>query len=168
LPIYCSLVNLISFFHNINYLNIEVNLLPLLIFIYSEINFIKPLDDVKIQRKIITFTEDGYSRTIFINKMINSGIMWMFIFFYNFYIYIFYCVSQVLCICTDYICYGYFSMRNYFFICNDFIFLLFNNLMRNRHCIWIETGDPQGWFFLASQLFFLFFTFLFNYFILLL
>jgi hypothetical protein len=37
--------------------------------------FIKPLDDVKIQRKTITFTKDGYSITVFFNTMINSGIM---------------------------------------------------------------------------------------------
>jgi hypothetical protein len=32
--------------------------------------------------------------------------------------------------------------ENFFFIL-DFIFILFNNLIRNRHCIWIETGGPQ-------------------------
>jgi hypothetical protein len=52
-----------------------------IICIYSEIEFIKPLDDVKIQRKTITFTKPGCDRTVFINKMINSGIMRMFIFF---------------------------------------------------------------------------------------
>jgi hypothetical protein len=51
---------------------------------YSEIDFIKPLDDVKIQRKIITFTKDRCYRTVFINKMINSGIVRMFIFFITF------------------------------------------------------------------------------------
>jgi hypothetical protein len=80
---------------------------------YSEIEFIKPLDDVKIQQQTITFTTD-YNRTVFINKVINSGIMRMFIFFYNFYIYIFYFVSQVLCICTDNR--SAFSMRNIFFL----------------------------------------------------
>jgi hypothetical protein len=78
-----------------------------------EIEFIKPLDDVKIQRKTITFTKDWVDRTVFIKKMINSGIMRMFIFFYNFYIYIFYFVSEVLCICTDNK--DWFSMRNIFF-----------------------------------------------------
>jgi hypothetical protein len=66
-------------------------LLLFLFFIYSEIKFIKPLDDVKIQRKTITFTKDGYPRTVFINKMIKSGIMRMFFFFYNIYIYILFC-----------------------------------------------------------------------------
>jgi hypothetical protein len=51
-------------------------------FIYSEIKFIKPLDDVKIQRKTIIFTKDGYHRTVFINKMINSVIVRMFIFIF--------------------------------------------------------------------------------------
>jgi hypothetical protein len=83
--------------------------------IYSEIKFIKPSDDVKIQRKTISFTKDCEYRTVFINKMITSGIMRMFIYFFNnFYIYIFYFVSQVLCICTD-DC-GWFSMRNIFFL----------------------------------------------------
>jgi hypothetical protein len=86
----------------------------LLFFIYSEIEFIKPLDDVKIQQKTITFTKDGYNRTVFINKMINSGIMRMFIFFYNFHIYIFHFVSQVLCICID--DRSIFSMRIFFFL----------------------------------------------------
>jgi hypothetical protein len=94
-----------------NRCNIEVRFI--IICIYSEIEFIKPLDDVKIQRKTITFTKDECSRTVFINKKINSGIMRMFIFFYNFYIYIFYFVSQVLCIYTDNS--GYFSMRNIHF-----------------------------------------------------
>jgi hypothetical protein len=103
---------------------------------YLEIEFIKPLDDVEIQRKTITFTKDYTFRTIFINKMINSGIMRMFIYFYNFYIYIFYFVSQVLCIRID-DRYGNFSMWN---IC-----LFFNNLMRYWYCIWIETKGPQRW-----------------------
>jgi hypothetical protein len=45
------------------------------------IEFIKPLDDVKIQRKTIKFTNHKEGRTVFINKMINSRIMRMFIFF---------------------------------------------------------------------------------------
>jgi hypothetical protein len=107
---------------------------PFIICIYSEIEFIKPFDDVKIQRKTIRFTEGGCPRTVFINKMINSGIIRMFISFFNFYIYIFYFVRQVFCISTDNC--DSFSMRNIFlFICNDFIFLSFDNLMRNRHCI---------------------------------
>jgi hypothetical protein len=106
----------------------------IIISIYPEIEFIKPSDDIKIQRKTITFTKHRF-RTIFINKIINSRIMRMFILFYDFCIYIFYFVSQVLCICTDNH-YGCFSMRNiFFFYYNNFTFLLFNNLMRNRHCI---------------------------------
>jgi hypothetical protein len=102
-------------------------------YIYLEIEFIKPLDDVKIQRKTITFTSDYVRRTVFINNIINSGIMRMFIFLYIF-IFIFYFVSQVLCIYMD--IRGVFSMRNiYFFYINDFVFLLFNNLIRYWHCI---------------------------------
>jgi hypothetical protein len=78
--------------------------------IYPEIEFIKPSDDVKIKRKTITFTKDRRNRTGFINKMINSGIMKMFIFFYNFYIYIFNFVSQVLCF--DLNDYEFFSIWN--------------------------------------------------------
>jgi hypothetical protein len=52
-----------------------------IICIYLEIEFITPLNDVKIQRKTITFTKDRYPRTVFINKMINSGIIKMFILF---------------------------------------------------------------------------------------
>jgi uncharacterized membrane protein YdbT with pleckstrin-like domain len=112
--------------------------------LYLKMKYIKPLNDVKIQRTTITFTKKYENRTVFINKMINSWIMRMFIFLIIFYIYIFYFVSQVLCICTD--DRGYFSMRDIFlFYCNDFIFLLFNNLMRNRHCIWIKTRGPQRW-----------------------
>jgi hypothetical protein len=48
--------------------------------IYSEIEFIKPSNDVKIQ-PTITFTKDGYNCTVFINEMINLGIMRMFIYF---------------------------------------------------------------------------------------
>jgi hypothetical protein len=51
------------------------------LFVYSEIEFIKPSEDVKIQRKTITFTKDEEYHTVFINKMIKSGIMRMFIFF---------------------------------------------------------------------------------------
>jgi hypothetical protein len=93
------------------------------IFIYSEIEFIKPSDDVKIQRKTITFTKSGYHRTVFINKMIDSGIIRMFIFFYNLYIYIFFFVSQVLCICTN--DYGEFSMGNIYFLFGMIFFLIY-------------------------------------------
>jgi hypothetical protein len=82
-------------------------------FCYLEIKFIKSFFGVKIQQKTIAFTKNDEDRTVFINKMINSGIMRMFIFFYNFYISIFYFVSQVLCICTD--DHGDFSMRYIFF-----------------------------------------------------
>jgi hypothetical protein len=80
------------------YLFLFINLFLLF---YSEIEFIKLLDDIKIQRKTFTFTKDEEFGIVFINKMINSEIMRMFIFLYNFYIYIFYFISQVLCICTD-------------------------------------------------------------------
>jgi hypothetical protein len=59
-------------------------------------------------------------RTVFINKMISSGIMRMFIIFNIFYIYIFYFVSQVLCICTS--VWDGFSMRNIFSL---FVIILF-------------------------------------------
>jgi hypothetical protein len=49
--------------------------------INSEMEFIKPFDDVKIQERTITFTKDLTNRTVFINKIINSGIMRMFISF---------------------------------------------------------------------------------------
>jgi hypothetical protein len=83
-----------------------------IICIYSEIEFIKPLDDVKIQ--------DEGNCTVFINKMINSGITRMFICFYNIYTYIFYFVSQVLCVCTN--DRDLFSMRNIVFL---FVMILF-------------------------------------------
>jgi hypothetical protein len=92
----------------------------IIICIYSEIEFIKPLDDVKIKQKTITFTKDERPRTVVINKMINSWIMKMFIFFCNFYIYIFCFVSQILCICTDN--HSFFSMRNIIFL---FVMILF-------------------------------------------
>jgi hypothetical protein len=82
----------------------------------SKIKFIKPLDDVIIQGRIITFTKYYKNRTVFINKMINSRIVRMFISFI--YIYIFYFVREVLCICTD--SPGYFSMRN-----SSFYFIFF-------------------------------------------
>jgi hypothetical protein len=93
-----------------------------IICVYSKIEFIKPLDDVKIQQKTITFTKDYEYRTIFINKIINSGIMKMFIIFFSFYIYIFYFVSEVLYICTNY--HGGFSMRNISFF-NEVIYFSF-------------------------------------------
>jgi hypothetical protein len=51
-----------------------------IICISSVIKFVKPSDDVKIQGETITFTKDWKFRTVFINKMINSGIMRMFFF----------------------------------------------------------------------------------------
>jgi hypothetical protein len=101
-------------------------LINLFLLFYSEIEFIKPSDDIKIQRKTINFTKDRYHRTVFINKKINSGIIRMFIsFFYNFYIYVFYFVSQVLCICTHN--HWYFGMRNIFFF--YFMILFFFHLI---------------------------------------
>jgi hypothetical protein len=88
-----------------------INSFCFIIYIYSEIEFIKPLKDVKVQRKTITFTKDYKDRTVFINKMINSGIMRMFIFFL--FIYSIF-VRQVLYICTD-DCDG-FNMKNIFFL----------------------------------------------------
>jgi hypothetical protein len=93
-----------------------------IICIYSEIDLIKPFGDVKIQRTTIKFTKGGCDRTVFFNKMINSEIMRMFIFFYNFYIYMFYFVSQVLCICIAN--YDYFSMKNMIFLLQLFYFIL--------------------------------------------
>jgi hypothetical protein len=58
--------------------------------------------------------------------------LWGCLFFYNFYIYIFYFVSQVLCICTD-DC-GCFSMRNMFFFI--FVMILFFSYL----IIWWEIG----------------------------
>jgi hypothetical protein len=93
----------------------------LIICIHSEIEFIKPMDDVKIQRKTIIFTKEKCYRTVFINKMINSGIRRMFISFCNICIYIFYFVSQVLCIWTNYN-YSYFSMKKFIYL---FVMILF-------------------------------------------
>jgi hypothetical protein len=56
-------------------------LIRLLIFVFIEIKFIKTSNDVRIKRKTITFTKDSCTRTVFINKMIKSGVMRMFIFF---------------------------------------------------------------------------------------
>jgi hypothetical protein len=52
---------------------------------------------------MITFTRNGYHRTVFINKLLNQG-LWGCLFYF---------VSQVLCICTN--DGSYFSMRNIFF-----------------------------------------------------
>jgi hypothetical protein len=108
--------------------------------IYLEIEFIKPSDDgVKIQQKTITFTKNYTYRTVFINKMINSGIRRMFIFFVFIHFALLvmcYAFSQIL---------GMFLVWEiyFFFIVIILIFFLLNNLMRNRHCIWIETRGPQ-------------------------
>jgi hypothetical protein len=57
---------------------------------YSEIEFIKPSDDVKIQRKTITFTKDLEDHMVFINKMINSRIMdYEDVFFFIIFIFIY-------------------------------------------------------------------------------
>jgi hypothetical protein len=55
--------------------------------------------------------------------MIISGIMRMFIYFYKFYIYVFYFVSQVLCICTDNR--DSFSMGNIIFFMVIILFFFF-------------------------------------------
>jgi hypothetical protein len=134
---------------------VVINYFLLIACIYSEIEFIRPSDGVKIERETITFTKDGKSHTIFINKMINSGITRMFIFLIFVFIYSILLVK----------CYAFAQMMTlilvweiFFFYCNDFIFLLFNNLMRYWYCIWIETGGPQGLLVRQSYLFLLFFT----------
>jgi hypothetical protein len=92
-----------------------------IICIYSEIEFIKPSDDVKIQRKTITFTKDRYVIVQYsLTEWLTQGLWGCLFFLYNFYIYIFYFVSQVLCICTNYR--GVFSMRIFFFL---FVMILF-------------------------------------------
>jgi hypothetical protein len=48
-------------------------------FFDSEIKFIKPLDGVIAKRETITFTKDRKNRTVFINKIVSSGIMRMFV-----------------------------------------------------------------------------------------
>jgi hypothetical protein len=110
-----------------------INSFYFIICIYSDIKFIKPLNDVKIQRKTITFTKHEKDRTVFINKMINSGIMRMFIFFL---IFIFkFSILLAKCYASAQIIVGLLVSEIFFFYCNDFIFHLFNYLMRNRHCI---------------------------------
>jgi hypothetical protein len=111
-----------------------------IICIYSGIEFIKPSDDVKIQRKTITFTKDGYNHSVFINKMINSGIMRMFIFSFIIFIFI-YSILLAKCYAFAQIIMVALVCEISFFYCNDFI--SFINLMRNRHCIWIKTRGPQ-------------------------
>jgi hypothetical protein len=86
-----------------------------IICIYLEIEFIKPLDDVKIQRKIIIFTKDYENRTVFINKMINSGIMRMFIFLYNF---------TFICSILFAKCYAFAQIIVVFLVWEIFFFLL--------------------------------------------
>jgi hypothetical protein len=88
--------------------------------IYPEIDFFNPLDDVKIQRKTITFTKHGYTHTVFVNKMINSGIMRMFIFLFIISIFI-YCILLAKCYVFAYlILLG--LVWEILFFCNDFIF----------------------------------------------
>jgi hypothetical protein len=71
-------------------------------------------------------------------KLLTPG-LWgcLFLFFYNFYIFIFYFVREVLCICTD----------------NRNGFSMTNNSMRDWDWFWIETGCPQGWLCLFLLLF---------------
>jgi hypothetical protein len=80
----------------------------------------------------------------FIYKMINSQIIFffiIFIFIYSILLAKCYAFAHIIVIIL---------VWKIFFYCNDFIFLLFNNLMRNRHCIWIEKRCPQRWFFPQS------------------
>jgi hypothetical protein len=84
--------------------------------------FYFPRDNHQMMLKSNEITEDEYPCMMFINKIISSEIMRMFIFFYNFYIYLFYFVRQVLCICTD--DRGGFGMRNIFFLFKWFYFYL--------------------------------------------
>jgi hypothetical protein len=86
----------------------------LFICIFSEIEFIKPLDDVKIQQKTITFTKDKEDRTVFINKMINSGIMRMFIFFVVFIFLYFILLAK--CYAFPQMIYMFLVWEIYFFI----------------------------------------------------
>jgi hypothetical protein len=90
-----------------------------IICIYSEIEFIKPLDDVKIQQKTITFTKDGHYRTVFINKMIKSGIMRMFIFIIFIFIY---SILLAKCYAFAQMMMAILVWETFFFYCNDFIF----------------------------------------------
>jgi hypothetical protein len=138
-----------------------------IVFIYSEIEFIKSLDDIRIQRKTIIFMKNWEYHTVFINKMINSGIMKMFILFFKIFIFIYF-ILLVKCYAFALSIVFILVWEMFLFYFNDFIFLLFNNLMRNRHCIWIETTCLEKWLVRQSWLFLLFFTFLFNYLILLL
>jgi hypothetical protein len=101
----------------------------IIFYIYLEIEFIKTSDDVKIRRKTITFTKDKKYRTVFINKIINSGIMKMFILFFTIFIFKysilsakFYAFAQMIGMVLVW--------KIFSFFCKDFIFLLFNNLMR--------------------------------------
>jgi hypothetical protein len=109
-----------------------INSFILFFCIYSEIEFIKPLDDVKIKRKTITFTKYRYPHTVFINKMINSGIMRMFIFgllfTYSILLAKCYAFAQIIVVILV-------LKINSFFFLRIFFFFLFNNLVRNRHCI---------------------------------
>jgi hypothetical protein len=54
----------------------------------SEINFINPFDDVRIEGKIITFTKDLEFRTVFIDRIVDSKIMKMFVSFLLYILYI--------------------------------------------------------------------------------
>jgi hypothetical protein len=87
-----------------------------IICIYSEIEFIKPLDDVKIQRKTIKFTKNYKNRTVFINKMINSGIMRMFISLFITFVFV-YSISLVKC-------YAFAQMIVVILVCEIYIFFI--------------------------------------------
>jgi hypothetical protein len=57
------------------------NFIIIILVANSEIKFIKSPDDVKIQGKTITFTKDEKIHTVFIDKIIDSEIVKMFISF---------------------------------------------------------------------------------------
>jgi hypothetical protein len=56
-----------------------------IICIYLEIEFIKPLDNVKIKGKAITFIKVSF-RTVFINKVSNSGIYFFIVYIFIYFI----------------------------------------------------------------------------------
>jgi hypothetical protein len=111
-----------------------------IICIYSEIEFIKPLDDIKIQRKTITFTKDYESRTIFIKKKISSGIMRMFIYFiisifiYSILLAKCYAFAQIIIV---------FLVRNiFFFYSHNFFFFFLKNFFLKLHFKLKQKGCP--------------------------
>jgi hypothetical protein len=115
--------------------------------IHSKIKFIKPSNhqtmlesnrrqshspkmDMLVQYSLTKWLTQGLWGCLFFFKKI-------FIFIYSFLLGKCYAFPQIIVIILVW--------EIYFFYFNHFIFLLFNNLMRNRHCVWIETRDPQRW-----------------------